>query len=61
MFINNKYKKWHDSIIDRAKNRVLSCYVERHHIIPRSCGGSDDKFNLVSLTVLENILLFICY
>jgi len=57
MFINNKYKKWHDSIIDRAKNRVLSCYVERHHIIPKSCGGSDDKFNLVSLTPREHFIV----
>ena len=57
MFINNKYKKWHDSIIDRAKNRVLSCYTEKHHIIPKSCGGSDDKSNLVSLTVKEHFIV----
>lgn len=57
MFIDNKYKKWHDSIIDRAKNRVLSCYTEKHHIIPRSCGGSDDKSNLVSLTVKEHFII----
>jgi hypothetical protein len=57
MFINNKYKKWHDSIIDRAKNRVLSCYVERHHVIPKSCGGSDDKSNLVKLTAKEHFIV----
>ena len=57
MFINNKYKKWHDSIIDRAKNRVLSCYVERHHIIPKSCGGSNDKDNLVPLTAREHYIV----
>ena len=57
MFINNKYKKWHDSIIDRAKNRVLFCYVEKHHIIPRSCDGSDDKSNLVKLTVREHFIV----
>ena len=57
MFVNNKYKKWHDSIIDRAKNRVLSFYVEKHHIIPKSCGGSDDKFNLVSLTPREHFIV----
>ena len=57
MFINNKYKKWHDSIIDRAKNRVLSCYVEKHHIIPRSCGGSDGKSNLVKLTAREHFIV----
>ena len=57
MFIDNKYKKWHDSIIDRAKNRVLSCYVERHHIIPKSCGGSNDKDNLVPLTAREHYIV----
>ena len=57
MFINNKYKKWHDSIIDRAKSRVLSCYTEKHHIIPKSCGGSDDKSNLVSLTAKEHFII----
>jgi hypothetical protein len=57
MFINNKYKKWHDSIIDRAKNRVLSCYIERHHIIPKSCGGSNDKDNLVPLTAREHFII----
>ena len=57
MFIDNKYKKWHDSIIDRAKSRVLFCYTEKHHIIPRSCGGSDDKSNLVSLTVKEHFIV----
>src|SRR5210317_2591252 len=57
MFIDHKYKKWYDSIIDRAKNRVLSCYVERHHIIPKSCGGSNDKDNLVPLTAREHYIV----
>ena len=57
MFINNKYKIWHDSIIDRAKNRVLSCYTEKHHIIPKSCGGSNDKDNLVSLSAKEHFII----
>jgi len=57
MFLKNKYKKWHDSIINRAKNRVLSCYFEKHHIIPKSCGGSDDKSNLVKLTAREHFIV----
>jgi len=57
MFLNNKYKKWHDSIIDRAKTRVLSCYTEKHHIIPRSCNGSDDESNLVKLTAREHFIV----
>lgn len=57
MFLDNKYKKWHDSIIDRAKNKVLSCYVEKHHIIPKSCGGSNNKNNLVFLTAREHFII----
>jgi len=57
MFLDNKYKKWHDSIIDRAKNRVLSCYVEKHHIIPKSCSGSNNKNNLVFLTAREHFII----
>jgi hypothetical protein len=58
MFINNKYFKWYFSIIDQAINRELSCYTEKHHIIPRSLGGKDDQQNLVSLTPREH---FICH
>ena len=33
-------------------------YVERHHVIPRSLGGSNKKSNLVALTYREH---FICH
>lgn len=52
------YSKIYYSIIDRAKNRVLDCYVEKHHIIPRCMGGTDDPENLVKLTFREH---FICH
>ena len=53
------YKQIHDSIIDRAKTRVLpkEVYTERHHIIPRCMGGSDDKSNLVDLTAKEHFIV----
>ena len=53
------YKLIHDSIIDRAKNRVLpkEVYTERHHIIPRCMGGSNDKSNLVDLTAKEHFIV----
>ena len=53
------YKMIHDSIIDRAKTRVLpkEVYTERHHIIPRCMGGSDDKSNLVDLTGREHFIV----
>jgi len=57
MFINNKYKKWHDSIIAKAKHRTLEGYKEVHHIIPKSCGGTNDKDNLVPLTAREHYIV----
>ena len=56
-FINNKYKSWHDSIIEKAKNRKLFGYKEKHHILPRSVGGTDDKSNLVELTAKEHFIV----
>ena len=53
------YQLIHDSIIDRAKTRVLpkEVYTERNHIIPRCMGGSDDKSNLVDLTAKEHFIV----
>lgn len=58
MFINNKYSEWYYSIIDRAKSRELDGYKERHHIIPKSWGGSNNADNLVDLTAREH---YICH
>lgn len=53
-----KYQIWHDQIIDRAKHRMGSgAYVESHHIVPRSLGGTDDPANLVNLTYREHYLI----
>ena len=58
MFKDNKYTKLYNRIADRAKDRMLESYTERHHIIPQSLGGSNDKENLVDLTAREH---FICH
>lgn len=60
MFIENKYTKWYFNIIYRAKSRVKlkNVYYEKHHIIPKSLGGTNDKENLVKLTAKEH---FICH
>lgn len=50
------YKKHYDLLIERAKTRQLIDYVEKHHIIPRCLGGSNDKSNLVELTPEEHYL-----
>ena len=49
------YQRIHDAIIDRARNRILIGYREKHHVIPRCMGGVDTANNLVELTARENI------
>jgi NUMOD3 motif len=58
MFINNKYYKWYNAIVDRSKNRLLKGYTEKHHILPKSLGGSNDISNIAILTAREH---FICH
>ena len=58
LFINNKYSVIYYNIINRAVNRVLTGYKEKHHIIPKSLGGNNSKENLVNLTAKEH---FICH
>ena len=66
MFKSNKYKKWYDAITIKGRVRDALCslyqtipfYKEKHHIIPQSLGGTNDKENLVYLTAREH---FICH
>ena len=48
------YQKHYDTLMNRAKNRLLEGYSERHHIIPRCMGGTNRKDNLVTLTAEEH-------
>ena len=57
-FLQNKYTKWYFSIISNAQHRDISGYTEKHHIIPKSLGGSNKQENLVKLTAREH---FICH
>lgn len=56
IFLENKYTQLYYSIITRGQNRQLSGYTEKHHIIPRSMGGSNSSDNLVALTAKEHFL-----
>jgi len=59
MFIDNKYLKWYNSIVTRAAERSTeSEFSEKHHIIPKSLGGTNEAGNLVILTPREH---FICH
>lgn len=53
----NKYRKWHNEIIKRAKIRILNGYSEKHHIKPKCLGGSNEKSNIVKLTYREHFLV----
>ena len=50
------YQAIYDRLIERARNRVLEGYVEKHHVIPRCMGGTDDLKNIVALTPEEHYL-----
>lgn len=50
------YQKIYNNLIDRARFRILDCYLERHHIIPKCVGGLDKEDNLVDLLPEEHYL-----
>ncbi len=58
MYLQNKYTRWYYNIIDRARTRTIDGYSERHHIIPKSLGGSNEAHNLIRLTAREH---YICH
>lgn len=50
------YRKHYNNLIDRARVRTIDGYIERHHIIPRCMGGTDDESNIVKLTGAEHFV-----
>lgn len=50
------YQKIYNQIIQRAQNRTLTTYIEKHHIIPKCLGGINEKENIVELTAREHYL-----
>ena len=59
MFLNNKYTRWYYNIINSRKVNILFDvdYGEKHHIIPKSMGGSNRKDNIVKLTAREHFIV----
>lgn len=51
-----EYQKIYNNIITRAQNRIQEGYVERHHIIPKCIGGSNELNNIVCLTAREHLI-----
>lgn len=69
-FLQNRYTKHYYNIINYAKSRYAYVgdtkrnranveaslgYMEKHHIVPRCMGGSDEHSNMVWLTVREHL------
>jgi len=42
--------------IDSLKSQVIDGYSEKHHIIPKSMGGTDDRSNLIALTPRQHFV-----
>lgn len=53
-----EYRRIYEQLISSRRERILnsSVYREKHHIIPKCLGGSDDPENLVELTAREHFL-----
>ena len=51
------YQKVYDDLIAKGQTRQsIDGYKERHHITPKSLGGSNDPSNLVDLTAREHFI-----
>lgn len=51
------YMKLYDSLINNRRNKgTPSGYKERHHVVPKSLGGSNDSDNIVALTAREHFV-----
>lgn len=50
------YERIYNNITNNAKFRKKAIGLERHHIIPSSCGGTNDDSNLVYLTTREHLI-----
>lgn len=56
--INNSmdYKKHYNLLIEKSRNRQVEGYTEKHHIVPKCLGGTDDAENIAVLTAEEHFL-----
>nr|DAM32444.1 MAG TPA: HNH endonuclease [Caudoviricetes sp.] len=56
------YQKIYDDLMKKRLENPPTGKFERHHIVPRSLGGSNDKENIVKLTLREHYIahLLLC-
>ena len=56
-FLNDsKYARAYIRLIETRMNRSIDGYFERHHIIPKSVGGSNSVKNIIKLTAREHFI-----
>lgn len=51
------YQKHYNNLVEKARNRKLEGYYEKHHIIPKCLGGLDTKENIVKVTAKEHFIM----
>lgn len=56
MFNESKYSRWYFQLMERSFTRTLEGYTEKHHIIPRCLGGSNERSNIAVLTAREHYI-----
>ena len=54
------YQRIYNEIIENAKERdqkeLLGVYTEKHHVLPKACGGDNEESNLAILTGREHYI-----
>lgn len=55
MFVENKYKRWHDAILEKRRDEGPAEEGEWHHALPKSLGGADGE--VLKLTFREHFLV----
>lgn len=53
---DSKYSKYYINLIESRRNVSIDGYRERHHIIPKSLGGTNSKDNIINLTAREHFI-----
>lgn len=48
------YESHYYKLIEKARTREIYGYTEKHHIVPKCMGGTDDDDNLINLTPEEH-------
>ena len=50
------YQAIYSNLIKHAQSSVINGYVEKHHILPKSMGGTNNESNIVKLTARQHFI-----